>query len=247
VFDVSLPVADELMPYVDYVASLPAAARDTLTAAYPSADDPFATPPVQLAESRLEALGVKTVYSKTFPEEIPSYAPAADQVAAARPDIVVLGSADVPTVAAFMQQFRKDHYTPKMFLAAAGPDQGAAFISAVGAGNATGMMVPIGWYPGYNKADSQKMVAEYIVQYGGTAAAVSADVAGMDRLNPAVHASFIPGLPGTLDPTRTECLRANNDCLPGASILNGPKRMTRWLAEPERRLRAATRNGYDRT
>jgi branched-chain amino acid transport system substrate-binding protein len=178
VFDVSLPVADELMPFVNYIASLPAATRDKLTAAYPSADDPFATPPVQLAQSKLEALGVKTVYSKVFPEESSSYKPQADLVANQKPDIVVLGSTDVPTVAAFMSEFAQDHYTPQMFIAAAGPDQGASFISAVKpAGNATGMMVPDGWYPGYANAASQKMVSEYVAQYGGSASGVNADVA----------------------------------------------------------------------
>jgi len=178
VFDVSLPVADELMPFVDYVASLPASTRDKLTAAYPSANDPFAVPPVQLAQSKLQALGVKTVYSSIFPEEESSYKPAADQVAAKDPDIVVLGSTDVPTVSAFMSEFAQDHFTPKLFIAAAGPDQGASFISAIGnKDNATGMMVPDGWYPGYDNATSKKMVSEYVAQYGGTAAGVNADIA----------------------------------------------------------------------
>src|ERR1700722_20144737 len=178
VFDVSLPVADELMPFVNYIASLPASTRDSLTAAYPSADDPFATPPVQLAQSKLEALGVKTVYSKVFPEESSSYKPQADNVANSKADIVVLGSTDVPTVAAFMSEFAQDHYTPKMFIAAAGPDQGASFIKAVApAGNATGMMVPNSWYPGYADTASEKMVSEYVAQYGGSASDVNADVA----------------------------------------------------------------------
>jgi len=176
IFDVSLPVADELMPFVNYVASLPAAQRPK-TAAYPMADDPFADPPVQLAQQKLEALGVKTVYSKVFPAEPSSYTPQADTVAGKAPDVVVLGSTDVPTVAAFMKAFETNHYTPKWFVAAAGPDQGAAFISAVGAGNADGMMVPNGWYPGYNNAASQKMVSEYVAQYGGSASDVNADVA----------------------------------------------------------------------
>jgi branched-chain amino acid transport system substrate-binding protein len=178
VFDVSLPVADELMPFVNYVASLPASQRDNLTAAYPSADDPFATPPVQLAQSKLEKLGVKTVYSKVFPEESSSYKPQADIVAGKNPDIVVLGSTDVPTVQAFMSEFAQDHFTPKMFIAAAGPDQGASFIKAVGAANATGMMVPDGWYPGYANATSQKMVSEFVAANPGTTAAgVNADIA----------------------------------------------------------------------
>jgi branched-chain amino acid transport system substrate-binding protein len=176
-FDVSLPIADVLIPFVNYIQSLGAAKDKTLTAAFPSADDPFAAPPVRLAEAKLKALGVKSTYDRTFPEEASSYKPAASQVAQGKPDIVVLGSTDVPTVAAFMSEFAQDHYTPKMFIAAAGPDQGTAFIKAVGAGNATGMMVPNGWYPSYNNPASQKMVNEYVQQYGGSAAGVNADVA----------------------------------------------------------------------
>jgi branched-chain amino acid transport system substrate-binding protein len=174
---VSLPVADELTPFVNYVASLGSAADHKLTAAFPSADDPFASPPVQLAESKLKALGVQVKYSKVFPEETSSYKPAADQVAAQHPDIVVLGSTDVPTVSAFMSEFAQNHFTPKMFIAAAGPDQGTAFTSAVKPGNAAGMLVPNGWYPSYANAASQKMVAEYVKANGGTAAGVNADVA----------------------------------------------------------------------
>jgi len=176
VFDVSLPIKDELVPFVDYIKSLPASQRPK-TAAYPMADDPFADPPVQLAQSELQALGVKTVYSKIFPEEVADYKAPADDVAASGAQIVVLGSTDVPTVSAFMQAFEQQHYTPKMFIAAAGPDQGAAFISVVGKGNAEGMMVPDGWYPGYDNAASKAMVNEYVAKYGGTPSDVNADVA----------------------------------------------------------------------
>jgi branched-chain amino acid transport system substrate-binding protein len=176
VFDVSLPIEDELIPFVNWVASLPPNERPK-TAAYPMADDPFADPPVQLAQQKLQALGVKTVYSKIFPAESASYKPAADQVAATGAQAVLLGSTDVPTVAAFMQAFEQQHYNPKMFICAAGPDQGAAFTSAVGKGNATGMMVPNGWYPGYSNPESQAMVNEYVAKYGGTPSDINADVA----------------------------------------------------------------------
>ena len=176
VFDVSLPIKDEMVPFVDWIKSLPASQRPT-TAAYPMADDPFADPPVQLAQSELQAIGVKTVYSKIFPEEVADYKAPADQVAATGAQVVVLGSTDVPTVSAFMQAFEQQHYNPKMFIAAAGPDQGAAFVSVVGKGDATGMMVPNGWYPGYANPASQAMVKEYVAKYGGTPSDVNADVA----------------------------------------------------------------------
>jgi branched-chain amino acid transport system substrate-binding protein len=177
-FDASLPIADEMLPFINYIKSLGSAADHSLTAAYPMADDPFADPPVQLAQTELQALGVKTVYSEIFPEEPSSYAPAAAAVAGKAPDIVVLGSTDVPTVSAFMQGFQQAHFTPKMFIAAAGPDQGAAFIKAVGVpANAAGMMVPDGWYGGYVNPESEKMVAEYDAEYHTTPSDVNADVA----------------------------------------------------------------------
>jgi branched-chain amino acid transport system substrate-binding protein len=91
--------------------------------------------------------------------------------------VFVLGSVDVPTVSSFIHAFIQQHYNPKIFIATAGPDQGAAFVKAVGNGNENGIFVPNGWYPGFQKADSQQMVKEYIAKYGGSASDVNADVA----------------------------------------------------------------------
>ncbi|MFY9889185.1 MAG: amino acid ABC transporter substrate-binding protein [Streptosporangiaceae bacterium] len=177
VFDVSLPVANELDPFATWVASL-SGSQKPATAAYPMANDPFAIPQVQRVQGLLQAAGVSTVYSKIFPEEVPDYLPNADIVAGKKPQAVVLGSTDVPTVASFMHGFEQQHFNPKVFVAAAGPDQGQAFLSAVGgAGNANGMMVPDAWYPGYDNATSKAMVAEYVQKYGGSASDVNADVA----------------------------------------------------------------------
>jgi branched-chain amino acid transport system substrate-binding protein len=176
VFDVSLPVANELDPFTNWIKSLPGSERPA-TAAYPMANDPFATPQVQRAQGRLQPLGIRTVYSKIFPEEVPDYLPNGDLVAASKAQAVVLGSTDVPTVASFMKAFEQQHYNPKVFVAAAGPDQGQSFLSAVGKANANGMMVPDAWYPGYDNAASKSMVAEYVKLYGGSPSDVNADVA----------------------------------------------------------------------
>jgi branched-chain amino acid transport system substrate-binding protein len=177
VFDVSLPVANELDPFTTWMKSLPASSRPS-TVAYPMANDPFATPQVERVQGMLQSAGFKTVYSKIFPEEEPDYLPNADIVAGDKPAAVVLGSTDVPTVASFVHGFEQQHYNPKVFIAAAGPDQGQAFLSAVGgAGNADGIMVPDAWYPGYDNATSKAVVAEYVKKYGGSASDVNADVA----------------------------------------------------------------------
>jgi len=176
IFDVSLPIADEMVPFANWITSLPASQRPK-TAAYPMANDPFADPPVQLTQSMLSKAGIRTVYSHIFPAEVPDYAPAASNVAATHADVVVLGSTDVPTVSAFIKAFQQQHYNPKIFIAAAGPDQGAAFTKVVGVGNAGGVMVPNGWYGTSANSQSQKMVAEYIKIYGGTPSDINADVA----------------------------------------------------------------------
>jgi branched-chain amino acid transport system substrate-binding protein len=176
VFDVSLPIQDEMVPFARWVASLPPSQRPK-TAAYPMEQDPFADPPVLLTQSMLSKAGVKTVYKKVFPAEVPDFAPNANQVAASGAQIVVLGSVDVPTVGAFMKAFEQQHYNPKMFIAAAGPDQGAAFLKAVGTKNANGIMVPNAWYGGSPNPESKRMVAEYIAKYGGTPSGINADVA----------------------------------------------------------------------
>ena len=176
IFNPSPPVADQLVPFADWVAALPASERPK-TAAYPQVNDPFADPMTETAQAILQKAGIKTVYSKVFPAENPDYKAGADAVAATNAQMVVLGSVDVPTANAFITAFRQQHYNPKIFAASAGPDQGQAFLSAVGANNATGIMVPNGWYPGSPNALSQTMVKAYITKYGGTASDINADVA----------------------------------------------------------------------
>jgi branched-chain amino acid transport system substrate-binding protein len=176
VFDVSIPVKDNLVTFAQWVASLPAAQRPK-TAAYATVNDPFTQPQLPVAQKILSAAGVKTVLNKVFPAEVTDYTAIAGQVASAKPDVVLLGSVDVPTVSAFTHVFIQQHYEPKAFIATAGPDQGTQFIKAVGTGNEDGIFVPNGWYGGFKKADSEQMVKEYIAQYGGDASGVNADVA----------------------------------------------------------------------
>jgi branched-chain amino acid transport system substrate-binding protein len=176
VFDVSYPIVDQYDPLTNWIKSLPAGQRPK-TAAYPIVDNPFTIPPEQRAQRQLESVGVKTVYSKVLPAELPNANAVADQVAATGADAVLIGAVDVPTVAAFMKAFRQQHYNPKILAATAGPDQGAAFLKAVGKANATGVMTANGWYGGYDNPQSKQMVQEYIAKYGGSPSDINSDVA----------------------------------------------------------------------
>ena len=176
VFDVSVPIKNNLVTFAQWVASLPASQRPK-TAAYATVNDPFTQPQLPEAQTILQGAGVKTMTSTVFPAEVTDYTPIASKLAGTKADVVVLGSVDVPTVSAFVHSFIQQHYEPKIFIATAGPDQGAAFVKAVGNGNENGIFVPNGWYPGFQKADSQQMVKEYVAKYGGTPSDVNADVA----------------------------------------------------------------------
>jgi branched-chain amino acid transport system substrate-binding protein len=176
VFDVSVPVKNNLVTFAQWVSSLPKAKRPK-TAAYVTVDDPFTQPQIPVAQAILQKAGVKTVLNKVFPAEATDYSSIAGSVATAKPDLVILGAVDVPTVSAFTHVFVQQHFNPKAFIATAGPDQGQQFVNAVGAGNEDGIFVPNGWYPGFRKADSEAMVKEYVAKYGGDASGVNADVA----------------------------------------------------------------------
>jgi branched-chain amino acid transport system substrate-binding protein len=182
VFDVSQPVAAAMEPVVNYIKKL--AAQQSVSVAFPYTEDPFAAPPVQLAYAELHNYPRVTTYSyQPFIEPATGEAPAmatAQLVADQKPTVVILGSTDVPIVAAFVKVFQQDKYNPQIFVAASGPDQGAAFTSpttGVGPQNATGIMVPNGWFGSFPNTESQQMVKEYIAKYGGSPADVNADVA----------------------------------------------------------------------
>jgi branched-chain amino acid transport system substrate-binding protein len=179
-FGVSAPVANQMVPFANWVAAMPPGSRPR-TAAYAMVADPFADPPVQAAQTILENAGVTTVYSNAsapYKDTSPA-ALAADarQVAAQNPQIVVIGSVDVATVSAFINEFKKLRFNPRMLIATSGPDQGQAFLRAIGTSNADGIMVPNGWYGGFSDPLSHVMVQGYIARYGGTASDINADVA----------------------------------------------------------------------
>ena len=184
-FSTTIPVSTEMAPFASWVVKLPG---HPLTAAYPMVNDPFADPPVQTTMGYFQAHGIKTAYAAPHATsttgnagytKVTPGALAEDAKAVARSNagIVVLGSVDVPTVTAFMHEFSALNYHPKIFIAASGPDQGQAFLNAVGTGTAIGAMVPNGWFGGYANALSHVMVQDYIAKYGGTVSDINADVA----------------------------------------------------------------------
>ena len=92
----------------------------------------------------------------------------------AHADIVVLGTFGLQDCAAFIKTFIRQHYSPKLIIAMAGPDQGQGFIQAIGAKNTEGVIVPGGgWYPGAGTYQNAQFIKDYIHKYGGTSNDIS--------------------------------------------------------------------------
>ncbi|WIG61898.1 MAG: ABC transporter, substrate-binding protein (cluster 4, leucine/isoleucine/valine/benzoate) [Ktedonobacterales bacterium] len=176
VFDVSLPVASNLVSFAQYILALPAAQRPQ-TAAYATEDDPFTQPQVDLAKQMLEQGGVKTAYYNVYPAETTDFAPIAQAVIHSGAQVTIFGTL-LPDITAFIQAFKQQHYNPQGLIATAGPDQGTQFLNNIGgAQSAEGIFVPNGWYAELNAPGNADMVAAYVAKYGGTPDDISSDVA----------------------------------------------------------------------
>jgi branched-chain amino acid transport system substrate-binding protein len=177
-FSVSVPVAVEMVQFAKWVEGLPAGERQT--AAYPEVNNPFSDPPVTATEAELSRHGVRTVYpaNQLHPANTNlQIKQEAQAVANKNPQIVVIGSVDLPSLLIFIHTWQAMHYTPKIMIAASGPDQGQAFLNTLNPSNAQAIMVPDGWYGGVQNALSHVMVENYIAKFGGTSSDINADVA----------------------------------------------------------------------
>ena len=176
VFDVSLPVANNLLSFANYLISLPAASRPT-SIAYATEDDPFTQPQVDIVRAKLEAAGFTTAYQTVYPAETTDFTPIANKIIQSGAQIDILGTM-LPDIVSFVQTFKQQHYNPEAVIATAGPDQGDQFIQGIGGqASAEGILVPNGWYADANNPGNSQMVQEYIAKYGGTKDGISADVA----------------------------------------------------------------------
>src|SRR5258706_10181080 len=187
IFAVSVPVANNLVTFADYILSL----RQSLssnhplrptTAAYATSDDPFTYPQLQKAEGIMVQGGIKTVYSNSglpgdgqpYSADDPNYVTkfipgVAEKIVKSHAQVVLLGT-QFPDVQAYLSVFKKAHYNPQAIIATAGPDQGQDFVKAVGGVQYTeGMFVPNGWYPQASNFQNTQLVQDYLAQDGGRA------------------------------------------------------------------------------
>jgi branched-chain amino acid transport system substrate-binding protein len=161
------PIAKCGDPFVHYILSLPAD-QQPKTAAYPSLDDPFATPIADSMRAQFEAAGIQTVYKQIYPAETANMTPIVQAFAAKNPDMVVGGTQSVDAygmVKAMVQQ----KFNPKFFFLANGASSPSEFPSKVGANNTAGIFSCGDWFPNATANGSPAFIAAYAAKYGGDA------------------------------------------------------------------------------
>jgi branched-chain amino acid transport system substrate-binding protein len=160
--------------FANYILSLPKA-QQPKTAAYPSADDPFTQAIVDVIEARLQAAGIKTVYSAVYSTETVDLSPVVTRIVAAKPDLLVSGTGTADSVAEVKGMIQAD-FTPKFVFFTNGPNA-PTFTGQVGAANANGIFSTGDWFPEAKTAGNAAFEQAYVAKYGGTAADIDPSAA----------------------------------------------------------------------
>jgi branched-chain amino acid transport system substrate-binding protein len=150
--------------FVAWVASLPASQRPA-TAAYVTQDDPSASPAVAVFRTRLQALGVKTVYYQVYDPSTTNFDSIATAIAHDRPQMIIQGAV-ADDGAQFVRSLQKIDYNPKILFQTNAPTD-EAYPSAIGgAASANGVFTAQSWSSTATYPGNQGFVQAYTKMFG---------------------------------------------------------------------------------
>ena len=150
--------------FVAWIASLPASQRPA-TAAYVTQDDPSASPAVAVFRTRLQALGVKTVYYQVYDPSTTNFDSIATSIAHDRPQMIIQGAV-ADDGAQFVRSLQKLNYNPKILFQTNAPTD-EAYPSAIGgAASANGVFTAQSWSSTATYPGNQGFVQAYTKMFG---------------------------------------------------------------------------------
>jgi branched-chain amino acid transport system substrate-binding protein len=149
--------------FVEWVTSLPADQRPK-TAAYVTQDDPSASPAVAIFKTKLEALGIRTVYNETYAPEESNFDTIAAAVSHASPELVIHGAVATDGVQ-FVRSLEKVSFSPKMLFQTKSPSD-ETYPSAIGTKNAQAVFTSVAWSPQAKYPGNAEFVAAYTKMFG---------------------------------------------------------------------------------
>jgi branched-chain amino acid transport system substrate-binding protein len=173
--------------FAQWVTSLPADQRPK-TAAYPTQDDPFAQPVINGIKDKLEAAGIKTVYSKVYPADTNNFDTIASDLKNAKPDVLAQGAVFEDGVG-LVRSLVKADFSPKVMFQTSAPSNGDQYSKGVGVANTEGIFYAVSWSPAAKYPLNQEFVQAYQAKFGGVPEEDAADAfAAAQVLQAAVQA-----------------------------------------------------------
>jgi branched-chain amino acid transport system substrate-binding protein len=164
------PVVQSADVFAHYILSLPKSQRPK-TAAYPSLDDPFASPIADRVRQLLQAAGIRTLFKTVYPAEQTDMTPIVSKYAAKKPDLVVGGTQNSDAYAQVKSMIQLK-FSPKFLFLSNGPNDPAEFPSKVGRANVNGIFSSGDWFPSSNAPGNAAFVAAYLKKYGGDSGSI---------------------------------------------------------------------------
>jgi branched-chain amino acid transport system substrate-binding protein len=149
--------------FLAWFSSLPADQRPK-TAAYLTQDDPSASPAISVFVSKLQAMGVTTVYNQTYDPSTSNFDSIAAAVEHAQPQMIIQGSV-TDDGAQFARSLEKLNYSPKILFQTNSPTD-ATYPTAVGSGNSNGVFTAEAWSATANFPGNAAFVSAYTKMFG---------------------------------------------------------------------------------
>ncbi|WP_432478188.1 amino acid ABC transporter substrate-binding protein [Nocardioides sp. GXQ0305] len=151
--------------FAEYLVGLPEGERPE-TAAYPTIDDPFATPAVEGMREIMEAGGIETVYTETYAIDTKNFDSIVTSMKAADPDVVVHGAVFEDGVGLVRAMLKAD-FQPQWLYQTTAPSLGEQYAEAIGPENTEGILFGISHAPSANTPGNEEFVAKYEEMFGG--------------------------------------------------------------------------------
>jgi branched-chain amino acid transport system substrate-binding protein len=149
--------------FVEWISSLPASQRPA-TAAYITQDDPSASPAITVFKTRLQALGVTTVYNQVYDPSTSNFDTIASAVARAKPQLVIQGAV-ASDGAQFVRSLEKIKFSPTVLFQTNAPSQ-QDYPGAVGPKNTQGVFTALAWSAKARYPGNAAFVAAYTKKFG---------------------------------------------------------------------------------
>ena len=117
-------------------------------------------------QKQLEALGVETVYTTTYPADATNFQTIASAIAAAKPDLIAQGAVFEDGVG-LVRSLQQLNYSPKMLFQTSAPSNAGQYSDGIGEANTEGVFYTVSWNEKATTPNNEEFVAEYAKRFDG--------------------------------------------------------------------------------